>query len=112
VNFDLYQGKNLKSNSDYEKLFGKAASPLLVLLDEIPDYKRKLKYNIYMEIYFRVPHYFHFLRFRGYSAIGTIRENRIPKNCPLTNKTIFKKKSRGYFENCYKVLALPYGNVL
>lgn len=34
VNFELYQGKNPKSNSDYEKLFGKAASPLLVLLDK------------------------------------------------------------------------------
>jgi DNA excision repair protein ERCC-6 len=98
VNFDLYQGKNLKSNSDYEKLFGKAASPLLVLLDEIPDYKRELKYNIYMDNLFSSPALFSFLRFRGYSAIGTIRENRIPKNCPLTNKTIFKKKSRGYFE--------------
>jgi len=31
VNFDLYQGKNLKSNSDYEKLFGKAASPLSII---------------------------------------------------------------------------------
>ncbi|KAL5239779.1 hypothetical protein ACI65C_007189 [Semiaphis heraclei] len=98
VNFDLYQGKNLKSNSDYEKLFGKAASPLLVLLDEIPDDKRELNYNIYMDNLFSSPALFSFLRFRGYSAIGTIRDNRIPKNCPLTNKTVFKKKNRGYFE--------------
>lgn len=49
VNFDLYQGKNLKFNSDYEKLFGKAASPLLVLLDENPDDKTELNYNIYMD---------------------------------------------------------------
>ncbi|KAL5234398.1 hypothetical protein ACI65C_001808 [Semiaphis heraclei] len=89
VNFDLYQGKNLKSNSDYEKLFGKAASPLLVLLDEIPDDKRELNYNIYMDNLFSSPALFSFLRFRGYSAIGTIRDNRIPKNCPLTNKTVF-----------------------
>jgi len=40
-NFELYQGKNPKSNSDYEKLFGKAASLLLVLLDEIPDKKKR-----------------------------------------------------------------------
>jgi len=53
VNFDLYQ--NIKSNSDYEKLFGKAASPLLVLLDEIPDDKRELNYNIYMDNLFSSP---------------------------------------------------------
>lgn len=92
MNFDLYQGKNLKFNSDYEKLFGKTASPLLVLLDENPDDKRELNYNIYMENLFSSPALFSFLRFRGYSALGTIRENRIPKNCSLTNKTIFKKR--------------------
>lgn len=37
VNFEIYQGKSLKANSIYEELFGKAACPLLVLLDEIPD---------------------------------------------------------------------------
>ncbi|KAL4089999.1 hypothetical protein QTP88_024915 [Uroleucon formosanum] len=98
VNFDLYQGKNLKSNSDYEKLFSKAASPFLVLLDEIPDDKRELNYNIYMDNLFSSPALFSFLRFRGYSAIGTIRDNKIPKNCPLTNKTVFKNKNHGYFE--------------
>jgi len=38
------------------------------------------------------------LRFRGYTAIGAIHKNRIPKYCPLTNKTLFKKKNCGYFE--------------
>lgn len=51
-----------------------------------------------MDNLFSSPALFSFLRFRGYSAIGTIRDNRIPKNCPLTNKTEFKKKNRGYFE--------------
>lgn len=43
---------------------------------------------------------FSFLRFCGYSAMGTIRDNRIPKSSKstLTNKTLFKQKSRGYFE--------------
>ncbi|XP_050065148.1 piggyBac transposable element-derived protein 3-like [Aphis gossypii] len=41
VNFVLYQGKSPKSNTVYEQLFGKAASPLLVLIDEIPEEKRQ-----------------------------------------------------------------------
>ncbi|KAK9720455.1 hypothetical protein QE152_g22049 [Popillia japonica] len=41
---------------------------------------------------------FSFLKFRGYSAIGTIRENRIPKECPLLDKRAFVKRDRGYFE--------------
>ncbi|KAK9732205.1 Transposase IS4 [Popillia japonica] len=40
VNFELYQGKGPKANTDYDKLFGKCASPLLVLLDEMPDAKK------------------------------------------------------------------------
>lgn len=87
VNFESYQGKNSKLNSDYEKLFGKTASLLLVLLDE----KKELKYNIYMDNLFLRPELFSFLKLRGYSAIGTIRENRIPKKFPLTNKITLKK---------------------
>lgn len=98
VNFELYQGKGPKSNAEYDSFFGKAASPLLVLLDEIPDEKRNLNYNLYMDNLFSGAALFSFLRFRGYSAVGTIRENRIPKNCPLLNKKAFGKKDRGYFE--------------
>jgi len=31
---------------------------------------------------------FSFLRYRGYFAIGTIHDNRIPKKCRLTNKRL------------------------
>jgi len=43
VNINNNQGKNPKSHSDHEKLFGKAVSPFLVLLDEIPDEKKKFE---------------------------------------------------------------------
>jgi hypothetical protein len=64
---------------------------LLLLLDEIPENKREFKYNIYMDNLFSGAALFSFLKLRGYSAIGTIRENRIPKKYPLTNKKLFKK---------------------
>lgn len=45
VHFELYLGESLKSNSNHEKFFGKAADPFLVLLDEIPDEKVEFKYK-------------------------------------------------------------------
>ncbi|KAG5886598.1 hypothetical protein JTB14_001022 [Gonioctena quinquepunctata] len=90
-NFELYQGKNVKSNNDYET-FGKAASPLLVLLDELSDEKRKLRYILYVDNLFSGSALFSFLRSRGYNAVGSMRNNRIPKRCPLTSKALFKKK--------------------
>jgi len=98
VNFELYQGESPKSNTVYEQLFGKAASPLLVLIDEIPTEKRQLNYSLYMDNLFSGKNLHSFLKYCGYSAIGTIRENRIQKDYPLQNKKIFAKKERGYFE--------------
>lgn len=94
VNFDPYQGKSPKSNDDYQKLFGKASSPLLVMLDELPDEKRNLRYHFYMDNLFSGPALFSFIRFRGYHCVGTIRDNRIPKPCPLLTRTEFKKKKK------------------
>lgn len=103
VNFDLYQGKSPKANTDHslcliETLFEKAASPLLVMLDEIPLEKRQLRYHFYMDNLFSNPALFALFKFRGYSDVGTIRDNRLPSQCPLTNKTLFAKKDWGYFE--------------
>lgn len=98
VNFELYQGANPKANNTYDKLFGKAASPLLILLDELPSEKKELRYELFMDNLFCSPSLFSYLRFQGYSSIGTIRDNRMPKNCPITSKQNFAKKNRGSFE--------------
>lgn len=47
VKFELYQGKGPKSKSEYEKMFGEAVSPLLVLLDKMPDEKRNRRYSFH-----------------------------------------------------------------
>ncbi|KAG5874888.1 hypothetical protein JTB14_024314 [Gonioctena quinquepunctata] len=49
ANSELYQGKGPNVNTDYEKLFGKAASPLVVLLDEMPQEKKQLPYKFYVD---------------------------------------------------------------
>ena len=38
------------------------------------------------------------LKKRGYGATGTMRENRIPKVCPVTAKKTLLKQTRGYVE--------------
>lgn len=58
----------------------------------------KIKYNIYMNNLYSDAALLSFLRYQGQSAIGTIRNKRIPKKCPLINKQFFLKKHRGYFE--------------
>lgn len=98
INFELYQGQSSKSNTDYGLLFGKASAPLLVLLDELPESKRNLRYHIHMDNLFSGPNLFSYLKFHGYFAIGTIRDNRIPANCPITSKKTFGRENRGYFE--------------
>lgn len=98
INFELYQGQSSKSNTVYGLLFGKASASLLVLLDELPESKRNLRYHIHMDNLFSGPNLFSYLKFHGYFAIGTIQDNHIPANCPITSKKTFERKNRGYFE--------------
>lgn len=44
------------------------------------------------------PALLYYLRYQGYNAIGTIRENRVHKGSPLTSNNTFMKKDRGYFQ--------------
>ncbi|KAJ8935631.1 hypothetical protein NQ314_012715 [Rhamnusium bicolor] len=39
------------------------------------------------------------LRHHGYHGTGTIPLNRIPRDCPLTNKKVMEKKARGTYES-------------
>lgn len=93
INFDLYQGKNPRGNEQHEILFGKCAAPLVQMIQELEN--SSLPYNFHLDNLFTGLNLFSYLRYKGFGAIGTIRENRIPKSCPLTNKKIFQKNKRG-----------------
>jgi len=89
VNFEVYQGKNtLVSNPEYEKVFGKATAPLVSFLDEFPNDKKNYPYHIITDNLFTS------LNLLKY---GTIRKNRIPKDCPILSHDQIKKKERGTF---------------
>lgn len=81
-----------------EKKFGKSASSLLHILDTYPLNKSHYRYHFYCDNYFTSLPLCRELKSRGYNCTGTIRANRVEKDCPLTNVKEFAKKERGYTE--------------
>lgn len=100
INFEVYQGKNTPvTNSEYEKIFGKATAPLISFLDELPDHKRSYPYHIITDNLFTSFNLLKHLKERGYSGTGTIRKNRIPKDCLLPSHEQMMKMDRGIFRS-------------
>lgn len=96
INFEIYQGKNPRSNPNYETLVGKAAAPLLQMIEELDD-KRSLRYSFYFDNLFTKANLLCTLKENGYGATGTIRENRLPREIPLIPKKQLEKQVRGDF---------------
>jgi len=92
LNFDIYQGKSPNSNTAYEDEYGKAATPLMIMLDDLPDEKKNLSYSIYFDNLFTGFNLLVDLRERGYGGTGTIRDNRIPKSCPISKNSMSKER--------------------
>ncbi|POS81714.1 hypothetical protein EPUL_006555, partial [Erysiphe pulchra] len=98
INFDIYQGKSLNMPTDYETLFGKAAAPLVRMIDEFPLCKSVLPFRFFFDNLFTSFRLLQYLGALGYGAIGTLREDRIPQSCPLPSKKELKTKERGFHE--------------
>jgi hypothetical protein len=99
VNFEVYQGLNPRRNVTYEENFGKCAAPLVQMIEDMPCEKRSLPYHLYFDNLFTGVKLLGFLKNRGYASTGTIRENRVPKDCPLPAKKDMMKMRRGSFES-------------
>ncbi|KAG5864535.1 hypothetical protein JTB14_014293 [Gonioctena quinquepunctata] len=80
----------------YDTPFGKAAAPLILMLEELP--QPELHYIIHVDNLFTGLNLFSYLRFIGYGAIGTMRENRVPNSCTLMDEKHFSKRARGHME--------------
>lgn len=98
VSFDIYQGKQVTANTQYDADFGKAASPLVVMIDNMPDNVKCLPLRFYFDNLFTSLNLLTHLKERGYEATGTIRENRLPKDCSIPSTKALKNKKRGTFE--------------
>lgn len=99
VDFEMYQGNNPRRNEDYEKLFGKSAAPLVVMLDELVNVNGFYPYKLYVDNLFTGMTLLKFLRDNGYQATGTVRDNRLPKNIPLPTKKTMAKRTRGSYDS-------------
>ncbi|KAF2878764.1 hypothetical protein ILUMI_27405 [Ignelater luminosus] len=87
---------------------GKCAVPLMEMLDSLPDSVRQLPLKLYFDNLFTSLNLLDELRNRGYHGIGTLKENRIPRNCSITASNSMKKKSRGEREIASTILQI-YG---
>ncbi|KAG5877348.1 hypothetical protein JTB14_005148 [Gonioctena quinquepunctata] len=90
------EGKSPRRKQINDTLFGKAAAPLILMLEELP--QPELHYIIHVDNLFTGLNLFTYLRFIGYGAIGTIRGNRVPNSCTLIDMKHFSKQSRGHME--------------
>nr|CAH7717546.1 unnamed protein product [Callosobruchus chinensis] len=93
VNCDVYQGKQPDSNEIYEQTFGKCSAPFVKMMDEISHLT--YPYKFYFDNLFTSINLLDYLREKGYGGTGTLRENRLPKNCPIVTKKTMKKNERG-----------------
>ncbi len=99
IQFEIYQGAGTTKNETYDIKFGKAAAPLVTMLDSLPEAVKNFPYQIYIDNLFTGLKLLTYLRQRGYGATGTMRVNRIPSDCPLTDKKMFQKFNRGHIES-------------
>ncbi|XP_023312625.1 piggyBac transposable element-derived protein 3-like [Anoplophora glabripennis] len=92
IDFEIYQGKSVTPDVDIERNFVKAAAPLVKMIEELPNNLKPLQFSFYFDNLFTTFSLLTYLRLKGYGGTGTIRENRLPKSCPLSDKKLLGKK--------------------
>ena len=102
IAFDTYQGKTYRGK-EYDE-FGKGGASLLNILDSLKFGLEKLHTTIYCDNYFTGCPLIAELGRRGKGLVGTIRENRIPKNSLLNTSQVMKKGPRGDHKTVYDSL--------
>lgn len=99
INFEIYQGAIPNANLNHQKQFAKATAPLLQLIDELPQSKKCLPYQFYFDNLFTSIKFLAYLKQIGYNGTGTIRKNRLSRNCPIAGVKTMKKAKRGEFDH-------------
>ena len=81
-------------------MFGKCPSAVLNLLKSYDAEKRNLANHIFIDnLFTTVPLFFELDR-KCYNGTGTIRENHIDENCPISKTTNSVKKESRWYSDC------------
>lgn len=100
ANFEVYQGtqKYTGRSTQNKKDFGKAAAPLLEMVDELSSAVRHLPCQFYFDNLFTSVHLLTHLK-QNFEFTCTVRKNRVPKECLIARPDVIKPKARGYEEH-------------
>ncbi|KAG5863505.1 hypothetical protein JTB14_017428 [Gonioctena quinquepunctata] len=79
IDFEIYQGKSVTPDVDIERNFGKAAAPLVEMIEELPNNLKSLQFSFHFDNLFTTFNSLSYLRLKGHGGTGTIRENRKPR---------------------------------
>ena len=99
VNLELYQGARPNPGEEDALNVGKAATPLICMIDELPEDIMRLPFRFYFDNLFTGMNLLYHLKSLEFGATGTIRQNRIPKKCPIMDSNEMKKKPRGRYDH-------------
>lgn len=99
IAFKPYQGKGSNFEETLEtNHFGKCAATVIQLLKHYSAEKIDLPYTLYCDNIFTTLPLLLEMEDRGYNCVGTIKANRVPKECKLSGTKQMSKKPRGVFE--------------
>ena len=87
VNLELYQGARLNTGEEDALNVGKAATPLIRMIDELPEDIIRLPFRFYFNNLLTGMNLLYHLKSLKFGETGTIRQNRIPKKCPIIVQT-------------------------
>lgn len=84
------EGKSPNANTVYTEEYGKAATPLIKMLNDLQKEKKNLPYSIYFDNLFTGFNLLVTLRQHSYGETGTIQDNCIQKSCPISKSSMSK----------------------
>lgn len=90
--FEPYQGSTTVLSNKYKDL-GLGASVVLEFAEVLQrKYSKNVHFHLFFDNFFTSLHLLEELKSMGLKGTGTIRENRVGKQCPLSHSSILKKK--------------------
>lgn len=95
--FEPYQGSTTLLPEEFSNL-GLGASVVLQFANVIQNNNPDVPFHLYFDNFFTSLKLLDELKLRGIKGTGTIRENRVGKDCNITHSSVLKKKNRGSFE--------------